>query len=183
MGHKHSGITDELKAFIEMQKLFFVGTATASGNINVSPKGLDSLRVLGRNRVAWLNLTGSGNETAAHIRELNRMTLMFCAFEASPLILRLYGSARAIHRYDADWETCYAWFKPLPGARQIFDMQIDLVLTSCGMGVPLFDYAGDRQQLVNWALRKGDAGLEKYQQEKNRTSLDGKPTYIMGNSD
>ncbi len=183
MGQKYSEITDKLKTFMEAQKLFFVGTAAAGGRINVSPKGMDSLRVLDRNRVAWLNLTGSGNETAAHIQEFSRMTLMFCAFEGSPLILRLYGSARAIHRYDADWETHYALFNPLPGARQIFDMQVDMVQTSCGMGVPLFDYAGDREQLIDWAVRKSDAGLRQYQQEKNRTSLDGKPTHIMGDSD
>jgi len=183
MGRKYSEITDELKIFIESQKLFFVGTATAEGRINVSPKGMDSLRVLDRNRVVWLNLTGSGNETAAHIRELNRMTLMFCAFEGSPLILRLYGTARAIHPNDADWEACYSLFNPLPGARQIFDMKVDLVQTSCGMGVPLFDYAGDRTQLIDWAARKGDTGLQKYWEEKNRTSLDGKPTQITGNRD
>jgi hypothetical protein len=108
---------------------------------------------------------------------------MFCAFEGSPLILRLYGCASVIHRHDVNWETCYALFNPLPGARQIFDMQVDLVQTSCGMGVPLFDYTGDREQLVEWARRKGDAGLKKYQQEKNRTSLDGKPTYVLGNTD
>jgi hypothetical protein len=183
MGQKYSQITDKLKAFIEDQKVFFVGTAAAGGRINISPKGMDSLRVLDRNRVAWLNLTGSGNETAAHVRELNRMTLMFCAFEGSPLILRLYGTTRAIHPYDAEWETCYSLFKPLPGARQIFDMQIDLVQTSCGMGVPLFDYIDDREQLIDWALRKGEAGLKKYRDEKNRTSLDGKPTQILQNSD
>jgi len=183
MGKKYSEITDELKAFIESQKLFFVGTAAADGRINVSPKGMDSLRVLGRNRVVWLNLTGSGNETAAHIRDCNRMTLMFCAFEGSPLILRLYGSARAIHHYDADWAACLALFKPLPGTRQIFDMQIDLVQTSCGMGVPLFDYAGDRGQLIDWAISKGDTGLQKYWEDNNRTSLDGKPTHILGDSD
>jgi hypothetical protein len=105
MGQKYGEITDILKTFIQAQKLFFVGTAAADGRINVSPKGMDSLRVLDRNHVVWLNLTGSGNETAAHIQEFNRMTLMFCAFEGSPLILRLYSSARAIHRYDSDWET------------------------------------------------------------------------------
>jgi hypothetical protein len=183
MGRKYSEISDELKAFIEEQKLFFVGTAAADGRINVSPKGLDSLRVLDRNRVMWLNLTGSGNETAAHVRELDRMTLMFCAFEGKPLILRLYGHARAIHRHAADWEASYALFNPLPGARQIFDVHVDLVQTSCGMGVPLYDYAGDRKQLIDWASRKGETGLKKYREEKNRTSLDGKPTYINGNRD
>jgi hypothetical protein len=183
MGKRYSEINEELNAFIEKQKLFFTATAAADGRINISPKGMDSLRVLGRNRVVWLNLTGSGNETAAHVRELNRMTLMFCAFEGKPLILRLYGHARVIHPYDAGWEASYALFNPLPGARQIFDLQVDLVQTSCGMGVPLYDYAGDREQLVDWALRKGDAGLKEYQQQKNRTSLDGKPTHITGNSE
>jgi len=182
MGKKYSEITDELKAFIEAQKLFFVGTAAAEGRVNVSPKGMDSLRVLDRNRVVWLNLTGSGNETAAHVRELSRMTLMFCAFEGKPLILRLYGTARAIHRHDSDWDTCYSLFIPLPGARQIFDMKVDLVQTSCGMGVPQFDYAGDREQLIDWAVRKGDAGLKQYWEEKNLISLDGKPTNITGTS-
>jgi len=182
MGMKYREITDEHKAFIEAQKLFFVSTAAAEGRINVSPKGMDSLRVLDHNRVVWLNLTGSGNETAAHVRELNRMTLMFCAFEGKPLILRLYGSARVIHRHDCDWNTCYSLFKPLPGARQIFDMKVDLVQTSCGMGVPLFDFAGDRMQLIDWATRKGDTGLKQYWEEKNRTSLDGKPTHITGTS-
>jgi hypothetical protein len=183
MGLKYREITNELKTFIEAQKLFFVGTAAAEGRINVSPKGMDSLRVLDPNRVVWLNLTGSGNETAAHVREHNRMTLMFCAFEGSPRILRLYGSARAIHRHDTDWDTCYSLFKPLPGARQIFDMKVDLIQTSCGMGVPLFDYAGDRERLIDWAARKGDAGLKKYWEEKNLTSLDGIATHITGNSD
>lgn len=183
MGKIYSNISDELKAFIEEQKLFFVGTAAADGRINVSPKGLDSLRILDRNRVMWLNLTGSGNETAAHVRELDRMTLMFCAFAGNPLILRLYGHARAIHRHDADWETSYALFNPLPGARQIFDMQVDLVQTSCGMGVPRYEYTGDREQLIDWASRKGETGLEKYRAEKNRTSLDGKLTHITEAND
>ena len=183
MGKTYSNISDELKAFIEEQKLFFVGPAAADGMISVSPKGLDSLRILDRNRVMWLNLTGSGNETAAHVRELDRMTLMFCAFAGNPLILRLYGHARAIHRHDADWETSYALFNPLPGARQIFDMQVDLVQTSCGMGVPLYDYRGDREQLIDWASRKGETGLEKYRAEKNRTSLDGKLTHITEAND
>ena len=183
MAEKFEQLNDKHIEFIGAQHIYFVGTAGAEGFVNVSPKGMDSFRVIDSKRVAWLNLTGSGNETAAHIQELNRMTLMFCAFEGSPLILRLYGSARVIHRHDADWETWYALFTPLPGARQIFDMQIDLIQTSCGMGVPLFDYAGDRKQLVEWARRKGDAGLKRYQQEKNRTSLDGKPTYVLANTD
>jgi len=179
MGLQFSGLTNELQHFIKSQRLFFVGTATAAGRVNVSPKGMDSLRILDPNRVVWLNLTGSGNETAAHLRESNRMTLMFCAFEGKPLILRLYGSARIIHVRDTDWREYYSLFDPLPGARQIFDITIDLVQTSCGMGVPLFDYAGERRELLDWATRKGKDGLRKYWQDKNRISLDGMPTYIL----
>jgi hypothetical protein len=166
MGRTYREITGKLKAFIEEQKLFFVGTAAADGRINVSPKGLDSLRVLDSNRVMWLNLTGSGNETAAHVRELDRMTLMFCAFEGKPLILRLYGHARAIHRHDADWKTSYALFNSLPGARQIFDMQVDLVQTSCGMGVPLYRYADDRKSSLTGLHAWGKPGCKSTGQKK-----------------
>ena len=179
MGQRYSELSDKLQAFIEEQKLFFVGTAAADGRINVSPKGMDSLRVLGRNRVAWLNVTGSGNETSIHIQEYPRMTLMFAAFEGKPMILRLYGEARVIHRADSEWDKLLALFNPLPGARQIFDLSIDLVQTSCGMAVPLFEYSGEREQLNEWANKKGEEGIRAYWKEKNKISLDGKPTYIV----
>lgn len=147
MGKQYTDIPQALKLFIEQQRIFFVGTAAADGRVNVSPKGMDSLRVLDKNRVIWLNVTGSGNETAAHTRENPRMTLMFAAFEGKPMILRLYGQATALHPDDPQWAELYAHFKPLPGARQIFDVSVDLVQTSCGMAVPNFEYAGDRQQL------------------------------------
>ena len=137
---------------------------------------MDSLRVLGPNRVAWLNVTGSGNETAAHVQENPRMTLMFTAFQDNPTILRLYGTAKAIHKDDAEWQLLFPLFKPLPGARQIFDLSIDLVQTSCGMAVPLYDYIGEREQLNAWAAKKGEEGVETYWKETNHTSLDGKPT-------
>ena len=178
MGQRYSGISDKLKQFIEDQKIFFVGTAAEDGRVNISPKGMDSLRVLGGNRVLWLNVTGSGNETAAHVQEKPRMTLMFAAFEGKPLILRLYGRARVIHRNDPDWNGLFSLFDPIPGARQLFDVEIDLVQTSCGMAVPFFDYRGERGQLIDWALKKGDTGIEKYWLEKNAVSLDGKPTHI-----
>lgn len=127
MGRQYQALTARLKDFIAAQKLFFTGTAAASGRINVSPKGMDTLRILDDDRIAWLNLTGSGNETAAHVQESRRMTLMFCAFEGDPLILRIYGSARVIHPRDTDWQDYYALFNPLPGARQIFVLTIDLV--------------------------------------------------------
>lgn len=179
MGKKYSEINDRLLQFIEAQKLYFVATAAAEGRVNVSPKGMDSLRVVSPNRVVWLNLTGSGNETAAHVQQDPRMTLMFCAFEGAPMILRLYGRARAVHRNDADWSALYRLFTPQPGARQIFDLDVDLVQTSCGMGVPLFEYGGDRDALQRWALNKGEAGIEQYWSDRNQVSLDGVPTGIV----
>ncbi len=179
MARRFPSISDKLRQFIEAQKIFFVATAAADGRINLSPKGMDSLRVLGPNRVVWLNLTGSGNETAAHLRESPRMTIMFAAFDGEPMILRLYGTARAIHHGDAEWQELAGHFPPLPGARQIIDLNVDLVQTSCGMGVPLFDYRGDRALLGQWAQKKGDDGIRRYWAEKNQVSLDGRPTGIL----
>ena len=179
MGQKYSEIPDKLKQFIEDQKIFFVATAAADGRINLSPKGMDSLRVLEPNRVVWLNVTGSGNETSAHVQESPRMTIMFTAFKGRPMILRLYGDARVIHKNDGEWQTLYALFKPIVGARQIFDLTVDLVNTSCGMGVPFFDYVGDREQLNQWAAKKGEDGLQEYWRTSNQLSLDGKPTGIV----
>ena len=178
MGQRYSEISDKLRLFIESQKIYFVGTATADSRVNVSPKGMDSLKVLGGNRVVWLNVTGSGNETAAHIQEHPRMTIMFAAFEGKPLILRLYGSARVIHINDPDWDELFTLFKPVPGARQIFDVAVDLVQTSCGMAVPCFDYVEERTLLNQWAEKKGEEGIREYWREKNRISLDGKPINI-----
>ena len=183
MAQQLPAITDRLQRFIEAQKLFFVATATADSRVNISPKGMDSLRVLGPNRVVWLNVTGSGNETAAHVQDNPRMTLMFCAFEGEPMILPLYGKASAIHRKDADWGELFELFEPIPGARQIFDLDIDLIQTSCGMAVPLFDYAGDRELLKQWAEKKGEKGIRDYWAAKNRISLDGIETGIIGKSE
>jgi len=183
MGQRYSEIPDKLRTFIEEQKIFFVGTATAEGRLNISPKGMDSLRVLGPNRVVWLNLTGSGNETSAHVQENPRMTVMFAAFEGKPMILRLYGTAKAVHRNDPEWNGLFSLFRPIPGARQVFDVAIDLVQTSCGMGVPMFGYAGEREQLLNWAVKKGENGLRDYWREKNQLSLDGRPTNIVDKND
>ena len=179
MGQCYSEISDKLKQFIEDQKIFFVGTATADSRVNISPKGMDSLRVLDKNRIAWLNVTGSGNETSAHIQENPRMTIMFAAFEGDPMILRIYGNARVVHRKDQEWDELFSLFNPIPGARQIFDLEIDLVQTSCGMAVPFYDYIGEREQLRNWALKKGEEGLKEYWEQKNQFSLDGKPTNII----
>ncbi len=172
-------ISDRHRAFIEAQKMFFVATATADGRINLSPKGMDALRVLGPNRVAWLNLTGSGNESVAHVQVDPRMTLMLCAFEGSPMILRLYGRARAVHRNDEDWAVLSGLFGERLGARQVFDLSVDSVQTSCGFAVPLYDYQGERDLLVQWADKKGEGGIREYWAEKNQTSIDGLPTHIM----
>lgn len=180
MGQRYSEITDDLKHFIEDQKIFFVGTATDDSRVNISPKGMDSLRVLDKNRVVWLNLTGSGNETSAHVQESPRMTLMFASFEGKPMILRLYGSAKVIHPYDLEWRELAPLFDAIPGARQIFDLTVDLVQTSCGMAVPFFDYVSEREELKNWAIKKGGKGINEYWQKKNQVSLDGKPTNIVG---
>ncbi|NJL90168.1 MAG: pyridoxamine 5'-phosphate oxidase family protein [Coleofasciculaceae cyanobacterium SM2_1_6] len=178
MAKQYTELSTQLIEFIAAQKIFFVGTATADSRVNVSPKGMDSLRVLNQNRLIWLNVTGSGNETAAHIQEYPRMTLMFCAFEGSPVILRLYGTAKVIHRNDRAWEELFAHLQPLPGARQIFDMTIDLVQTSCGMAVPCFAYTGERELLTDWATNKGEEKIKEYWLEKNQFSLDHIPTHI-----
>lgn len=176
MGQQFSEISERLRTFIEAQHVYFVGTAARDGRVNISPKGLDSLRVLGPDRVVWLNGTGSGNETAAHLLDVPRMTIMFCSFDAKPLILRLYGTARAIHAGDAEWTDLLALFPPMQGSRNIFVLDIDLVQTSCGFGVPFMDFQADRENMAQWAAKKGADGVAAYQQEKNRVSLDGLPT-------
>lgn len=179
MATQYSEISNKLISFIEKQHIFFVATATQDSRINLSPKGMESLRVINKNRVIWLNVTGSGNETAAHVQQLSRMTIMFTSFEGAPLILRLYGNARVIHPKDADWDKLYALLKPLPGARQIFDVNVDLVQTSCGMSVPYLDYVADRELLNEWATKKGEDKIKQYWQDKNQLSIDGLDTYIV----
>lgn len=176
MAQQFGQIEEKHRRFIEAQHVFFVGTAARDGRVNVSPKGLDSLRVLGPNRVVWLNGTGSGNETAAHLLDVPRMTIMFCSFEKRPLILRLYGAARVVHDGDPDWNELLGLFPPLQGARNIFSLDVDLVQTSCGYGVPLMEFQSDRETMALWSAKKGDDGLVEYQQEKNRVSIDGFPT-------
>lgn len=178
MGKQYSALNEKLRKFISAQRIFFVGTAVAEGRVNISPKGMDSFRVYDDNRALWLNVTGSGNETSAHIQDNPRMTIMFCAFEGDPMILRLYGNARVIHHSDPEWSELISLFPPIPGARQIFDLSIDLVQASCGMGVPIFNYIEVRDQLNNWATKKGEAGIKQYWLDKNQKSIDGLPTYI-----
>ncbi len=165
--------------FIQGQHIYFVATAAETGRVNLSPKGTDTLRIVNENRIAWLNLTGSGNETAAHLLNSNRITLMFCSFDRQPLILRLYGSARAIHPGDSDWQDTVSDFEQTLGARQVFDVDIDMVQTSCGYAVPFFEYTSERDTLTKWTEKKGQAGIEAYWQSNNSESLDGFPTGIQ----
>lgn len=178
MGQHFYALSDQLIHFICAQHIFFVGTATTDSRINISPKGMDTLRVLNANRIIWLNVTGSGNETAAHVQHHPRMTLMFMALTGKPIILRIYGQAKAIHRQDSDWAELFPLFDPLPGARQIFDLTIEHVQTSCGMSVPYFDYLGEREQLNEWAEKKGRIGIAEYWRQANGVSIDGIETHI-----
>ncbi len=178
MAKQFNEISPKLKEFMESQHIFFVGTAAKDGRVNISPKGLDSLRVRDKNLVYWLNVTGSGNETAAHINDSPRMTLMFVSFEGDPLILRLYGKARAIHHNDHDWSELYSLFPDTPGARQIFELTVDLVQTSCGMAAPTFEHTGDRSLLNDWAEKRGKDAVKQYWLDKNQYSIDGLPTFI-----
>ncbi len=179
MAKFYPNITKRIQQFIEAQKVFFVATAPQEGRINLSPKGMDSFRVLNENEVAWLSVTGSGNETAAHVLENGRMTLMFCAFEGAPNIVRLYGKAKEIRPKDAAWKTLVSHFTELPGTRQIFVLSIETAQTSCGMSIPYFDYIGEREQLNDWAKDKGKEGIEAYWEDRNQSSIDGLPTNIL----
>ncbi|WP_347173102.1 pyridoxamine 5'-phosphate oxidase family protein [Polaribacter uvawellassae] len=179
MAKFYTSITKRLQSFIEKQKVFFVATAPKNGRINLSPKGMDSFRVVNENKVLWLNVTGSGNETAAHLQENNRITMMFCSFEGAPNILRLYGKGKEIKPNDADWNEVISLFPKTPGTRQIFEIDIESAQTSCGMSIPFFDYKGERDELNNWASDKGKAGIKEYWKEKNQTSIDGLPTNLL----
>lgn len=176
MAKFYDKLTSRLQEFIKNQKIFFVATAPKNGRINLSPKGMDSLRVVGENRILWLNVTGSGNETAAHLLENDRITIMMCSFEGAPNILRIYGKGKAIHPNDQEWDTVIHLFIETPGTRQIFDIKVESAQTSCGMSIPFFDYKGEREQLNDWAKDKGEDGIEQYWEDRNLTSIDGKPT-------
>ncbi len=175
MGQRYASLTDELAAFVMAQQMFFVATAPlgAEGHINVSPKGLDSFRLLSPDRVAYLDLNGSGNETSAHLAENGRITFMFCAFAGPPRIVRLYGRGTTVLPGSAQWDTLASEFAPHPSARQIILADIDLVQSSCGFGVPLMEFVEHRDTTRRWAESKGPDGIAAYQQEKNARSLDG----------
>lgn len=178
MAKQFDRISEDHRAFIERQHIFFVGSAAASGRVNLSPKGLDAFRVLDERRVCYLDRTGSGNETAAHLRQIPRLTIMFCAFDGAPLILRLYGVGASLPLGSASFEAIMAEQYPQAdrlGVRQIVTLDVDLVQTSCGFGVPRYGYEGERDTLQRWAEAKGEDGLIAYRREKNTVSIDGFP--------
>jgi hypothetical protein len=179
MAKQFPAIDDRLAAFIDHQRIFFTASAAEGTRVNISPRSTEHLHRLGANAVAYLDLTGSGSETAAHLKADGRLTIMLCAFDGPPLILRLYGRGevafRGSERYRAFLSAHYGGEEPL-GARQVVFLDIDLVQTSCGFAVPLFEPAGERPTLDRWAAAKGEEGLRAYRQEKNLTSMDGLPT-------
>jgi len=177
MGKILPAITSEQAGFIRAQPLYFVATAPLSeeGHVNLSPKGLDSLRVLNANAVAYLDLTGSGNETAAHVAQNGRITLMFCSFTDQPGIVRLYGRGRVVRPGDPEWGQLRPLFDGFPGIRQIIHVQVHHTQTSCGFGVPLMDLVEQRDRLPESARRKGPQGILDYQRRKNAVSIDGLP--------
>lgn len=176
-----NSIEDRHAEFIEKQHLFFVASAPLNpgGHVNLSPKGSDSFRIFSPNKVAYMDIVGSGNETSAHLLENGRITFMFCAFDGPPNIMRLYGHGRTILPGDAEWDELSVHFKLVLGTRQIIVADIDMVQTSCGFSVPYYSYEGERDHAEKWALNKGEEGLENYKVEKNRISLDGLPTAMF----
>lgn len=180
MGKEQEYITEDHRTFIENQRMFFVCTAplSAEGHINLSPKGFDCFRVLSPTRVGYLDIVGSGNETSAHLFENGRLTFMFCAFDGPPKILRLYGRGKTVLPGDGEWNELSKQFTLLPATRQIIVADIFMVKSSCGFGVPLYDYTGERDHAFEWAEKKGKDGLEEYKKEKNRVSIDGLPAPI-----
>lgn len=180
MAKVHSAITPEVQKFIGKQQMFFVSTAPLDqdGHINLSPKGIDCFRILSPQRVGYMDLIGSGNETSAHLLENGRITFMFCAFEGSPNILRLYGTGHAVLPDQQEWEELAPAFTLYPNTRQIIVVDITRVQTSCGFGVPQYEYTGQRDMLFRWAEARGPEGLAQYQQQNNRASIDGLPTHL-----
>ncbi|MGB7443205.1 MAG: pyridoxamine 5'-phosphate oxidase family protein [Coleofasciculaceae cyanobacterium] len=181
MAKFYSEINEQIQHFIAEQKMFFTATAPSKGRINLSPKGIDTFRYIDSQTVAYLDLTGSGNETAAHLQEDGRLTIMFCSFSEKPLILRLYGQGKVIRPRDQEWQEFYSFFNPFPGERQIIILQVESVQTSCGFGVPIYDFKQQREDLLKWADQKGEEGIYQYWQGKNLTSIDGLPTKLLEN--
>ncbi len=177
MANVFDAIPERLRAFIEAQHVFFVATAPsgAEGRVNLSPKGLDTLRVVDERTVAYLDFVGSGVETIAHLRENGRIVLMFCSFAGPPNIVRLHGRGEAIEPADSRFASHAALFPPAASARAVIVVHVERASDSCGYGVPLYEYQGERAQISAWAAKKGPEGLVQYQKDKNARSIDGLP--------
>ncbi len=176
MGRTYDTLDDQLIAFLRAQHVFFVATAPAAGgHVNVSPKGLDSFAVVDAHTVAYLDLVGSGVETIAHVRENGRITLLFCAFDGPPKIVRLYGRGRVVEIDDVDYASHAARFPSHPNARAVIEVALERIADSCGYGVPRYRFEGERSQLLDWAARKGPDGVAAYRVERNAHSIDGLP--------
>ena len=177
MSSASTALDDALTAFLREQHLFFVATAPAGGegHINLSPKGHDTFRVLDATTVAYLDLTGSGVETIAHLRQNGRITLMFCALSGPPKIVRLYGRGEVILPESEEFTELSALFGDQPARRAVIRVRLSRVATSCGYGIPRFDYIAERDQLAKWAEKKGPDGIAKYQRDNNAESIDGLP--------
>jgi hypothetical protein len=176
MGKLYDAIDDNVRSFIEAQQMFFVATAPdAAGHVNLSPKGLDTLRFIGPQTLIYLDYVGSGAETIAHLRQNGRITLMFCAFHGAPKIVRVYGVGETLESGNAEFEEFRRMFPRSPDARSVIRILVKRVADSCGFGVPRYAYEGQRDQLTEWAERKGKEGLRDYQRAKNSTSIDGLP--------
>jgi hypothetical protein len=177
VGKTRSMIDEVVRKFIEAQRVFFAASAPldAGGHVNLSPKGLDTFRILGPTTVAYVDFNGSGVETIAHLKENGRIVLMFCAFEGPPNIFRLYGHGRVVEPHEAEFAALAESFPNHEDARAIIVVELTRVTDSCGYGVPLFKYEGEREQLHAWARHRGPEGLKAYRQEKNRRSIDGLP--------
>ena len=176
MSRFYDSIDFKLREFIEEQNMFIVATAPEEGRVNTSPKGMNTFRVLSENRVIYLDLTGSGNETASHVMQNGRITFMFMSFGRKPMILRLYGMATVVQPSDSAWDELVGHFDDIPGTRQIFDAEISSVQTSCGFGIPEYEMKKERTTLAKWSSAKGADGMADYWEEKNLESIDGLPT-------
>ena len=177
MGKTYDALDDGLAGFIRRQHVFFVATAplSAEGHVNLSPKGLDTFAIVDPHTVAYVDLTGSGIETVAHLRENGRITICFCAFDGPPRILRLYGAGTVLEPDASEFQALRPRFGDFPSLRSIVRVALERIADSCGYGVPLYRYEGERSQLHEWTARKGPAGIARYQDENNRVSVDGLP--------
>ncbi len=177
MAKTYPEIDSHLEAFIKQQPIFFVATAPLDpdGHVNASPKGLDTLPILGPKTVAYLDIFGSGVETIAHLRENQRIVLMFCAFQGAPKVLRLHGHGRVVEPHEPEFPALQAHFPVYEGTRAIIVVELTRISDSCGYGVPRLQYESERPDLPAWCRKRGTEGLRIYRKEKNRQSIDGLP--------